>query len=118
MTLPKHERSGVTPNAACAPPRPSRKPVMTSSKISSAPAESHADRKPSRNPGTGATMPMFAATGSTITAATSTPTSGTTLYGTTTVSATLAAVTPADPGRPRVATPLPASASSASLWPW
>ena len=54
---------------------------------------------------------MFAATGSTITAATSTPTSGTTLYGTTTVSATAARVTPADPGSPRVATPLPAAAS-------
>ncbi len=61
---------------------------------------------------------MFAATGSTITAATSSAISGTTLYGTTTVSATLAFVTPAEPGRPSVATPLPASASNASLWPW
>ena len=50
MTLPKHQRSGRTPDHAEAPPSPSRNPVMTSSKISSAPAASHAARSPSRNP--------------------------------------------------------------------
>ena len=40
------------------------------------------------------------------------------LYGTTIVSATVPAVTPAEPGRPSVATPLPAATSSASTWPW
>ena len=40
------------------------------------------------------------------------------LYGNTIVSAVAAPVTPGDEGRPNVATPEPASASSASLWPW
>ena len=43
---------------------------MTSSKTSSAPTASHAARRPSRKPGAGATRPMFAATGSTMTQAT------------------------------------------------
>ena len=91
---------------------------MTSSKTSSAPAASHAARRPSKNPGTGGTRPMFAATGSTITHATDRSISGTTLYGATTVSATAPAGTPADPGRPSVATPLPPPASRPSEWPW
>ena len=62
--------------------------------------------------------PMLAATGSTITAATSGPSSGTTLYGTTIVSATAPAGTPAVPGSPSVATPLPPAASRASVAPW
>ena len=53
MTLPKHHRSGVTPDHAVAPPGPSRKPVMTSSKISSAPTASQAARRPARKPGRG-----------------------------------------------------------------
>ena len=114
ITLPKHHRSGRTPRSSDAPPAPRRNPVMTSSKISSAPARSHAWRSPSRNPATGATSPMLAATGSTMTAATSAPISGTTLYGTTRVSATAAAGTPADAGSPSVATPLPPPASSPS----
>ncbi len=61
---------------------------------------------------------MFAATGSTITAATCSSSSGTTLYGTTIVLATALAGTPAVPGRPRVATPLPPAASNASVAPW
>ena len=36
--LPSTVRSGVTPNRSCAPPRATRKPVITSSKTSSAPA--------------------------------------------------------------------------------
>ena len=79
MTLPKHHRSGVTPDQPVAPPGPSRKPVITSSKMSRAPAASQAARSPSRNPGAGATRFMFAATGSTITQATRSSSSGTTL---------------------------------------
>ena len=91
ITLPKHHRSGRTPDEAMAPPSPIRNPVMTSSNTSSAPAASHAARSPSRNPGAGGTRPMLAATGSTITQATRSSSSGTTLYGATTVSATAAA---------------------------
>ena len=79
MTLPKHHRSGVTPDQAVAPPGPSRKPVMTSSKIRSAPAASHAARSASRKPGAGRTRFMLAATGSTITQATRSSSAGTTL---------------------------------------
>jgi hypothetical protein len=68
---------------------------------------------------------MLAATGSTNSAAMSDPkrsnassTARSSLKGTTTVSATVPSVTPADPGRPSVATPLPAATSSASTWPW
>ncbi len=78
---------------------------------------SHAARSPSRKPGAGATTPMFAAIGSTITAATSLPISGTTLYGTTSVLATASSGTPAVPGKPSVATPLPPAASNASVAP-
>ena len=52
-TLPKHHRSGVTPSRPDAPDRLNRKPVITSSKISSAPALVHAARRPSRKPGAG-----------------------------------------------------------------
>ena len=37
-TLPKIERSGVMPKRSCAPPGPTRKPVITSSHTRSAPA--------------------------------------------------------------------------------
>ncbi len=62
---------------------------------------------------------MLAAIGSTSTAAKScsanaASTAGMSLYGTTTVSATAPGVTPAEPGMPRVARPLPAATSSAS----
>ncbi len=60
---------------------------------------------------------MLAATGSTITHATSALSSGTALYGTTRVSATAALATPAEAGRPSVATPLPPPARSPALWP-
>ena len=61
---------------------------------------------------------MLAATGSTITAATDSSRAGTWLYGTTRVSATAPAGTPAVPGIPSVATPLPPAASRASVAPW
>ena len=49
--FPSVVKSGVTPNRVCAPPRATRKPVMTSSKISRAPCSVHSSRSPSRNPG-------------------------------------------------------------------
>ena len=61
---------------------------------------------------------MLAAIGSRITHATDSSSCGTTLYGTTSVSATAPFGTPAVPGRPSVATPLPPAASSASVAPW
>ncbi len=70
ITLPNAVRSGVTSYLAWAPPVSRRNPVITSSKISRAPTRSHSARRPSRNPGCGATTPMLAATGSTMTAAT------------------------------------------------
>ena len=118
ITLPKVVRSGRTPYTPCAPPAPRRNPVITSSNTNSAPTRSHSARRPSRNPGFGATTPMLAATGSTNTAATRSSSSGTSLYGTTSVLATALAGTPAVPGRPRVATPLPPAANSASVAPW
>ena len=60
---------------------------------------------------------MFAATGSTITAATSLSSVGTTLYGSTHVFATASSGTPAVPGRPSVANPLPPAANNASVAP-
>ena len=66
-------RSGRTPYSSCAPPAATRKPVITSSKISSAPLASHTRRSVSRKPRRGGTTPMFAATGSTITHAISWP---------------------------------------------
>ena len=47
MILPSTVRSGRTPKRACAPPRPTRNPVITSSKISSAPS---ARRQVARGP--------------------------------------------------------------------
>ncbi len=79
MTLPKHQTSGTTPVVSVAPPTATRKPVMTSSNSSRAPAASHAFRRPSRKPGAGGTRPMLAATGSTQTTATSSVISGTSL---------------------------------------
>ena len=68
MTLPKQREVGRDAETLLAPrPTPRRNPVITSSKISSAPTRSHAARSPSRKPGAGGTRPMLAATGSTIT---------------------------------------------------
>ena len=117
ITFPKHVRSGRMSYFPCAPPVPKRNPVITSSKTSSAPTRSHSARSPSRNPGAGATSPMLAATGSTNTAATSSSRVGTTLYGNTQVFATASSGTPAVPGSPKVAMPLPPAANSASVAP-
>ena len=51
-------------------------------------------------------------------AAKSASTAARSLNGATSVSATVAGVTPGESGRPSVATPEPAAASSASAWPW
>ena len=75
--LPRIVRSGVTPKRSCAPPRATRKPVITSSKTSSAPAASQSIRSASRKPGAGGTQPMFPATGSTRIAASPSPYSAT-----------------------------------------
>ena len=63
--FPRIVRSGGTPKRSCAPPRATRKPVITSSKTSSAPDASQSARSASRKPGAGGTQPMFPATGST-----------------------------------------------------
>ena len=69
MILPSVVRSGGFRSAACAPPSATRNPVITSSKISSAPCRAVSSRSASRNPGAGGTQPMLPTTGSTITAA-------------------------------------------------
>ncbi len=68
---------------------------------------------------------MLPAAASVMTAAISSPcaakaasTAATSLYGSTIVSLAAAPVTPGESGRPSVATPEPAAASSASTWPW
>jgi hypothetical protein len=48
MILPNVDKSGVMPNRSCAPPRASRKPVITSSKISNAPLACVMSRRNSR----------------------------------------------------------------------
>ena len=67
----------MTPYRSCAPPRATRKPVITSSKTSSAPLASHSARSASRKPGAGGTTPMLPATGSTRIAASPSPYSAT-----------------------------------------
>ena len=64
-------RSGSTPVSSWAPPALTRKPVMTSSKTSSAPCSVASPRNSSRNPHAGRTRPMLAGYGSASTAASS-----------------------------------------------
>ncbi len=66
MIFPSVVRSGRTPETSCTPPRATRKPVMTSSKISTAPCRSQTLRSASRKPGAGSTMFMLPAMGSTM----------------------------------------------------
>jgi hypothetical protein len=65
--------SGVMSYSDCAPPSATRKPVMTSSKASSAPCCVHNRRMVCRNSGVARTRFMLPATGSTITQAMSSP---------------------------------------------
>ena len=64
-------RSASTPSSSWAPPRATRKPEITSSRISSAPCSSASRRSSARKPSTGGTTPMFAGSGSARIAATS-----------------------------------------------
>ncbi len=119
--------SGTVPSASRPhhPAGPTRKPVRTSSTMSSAPCACVISASARLKPGSGASTPMFAAADSTITAAmrsecssNAARTASRSLYGSTRVCAAVSAVMPALPGRARVATPEPASASSESEWPW
>ena len=65
--------SGSIPYRSWAPPAATRKPVITSSKISSTPWRAVASRRRARYPGAGGTRPMLPTTGSRITAAISDP---------------------------------------------
>ena len=53
ITLASVVRSGLTPVRPCTPCGPTRKPVITSSKISSAPCAVQTSRRPSRKPAAG-----------------------------------------------------------------
>ena len=48
MALPSTVRSGSTPSSPCAPPGPTRNPVITSSKISTVPVSSQSSRTAAR----------------------------------------------------------------------
>ena len=62
--------SGRSPQRRVAPPGPAEK-VWVSSTTSSVPVASHAARTPSKNPGSGRTIPMLVSAGSVSTQATS-----------------------------------------------
>ena len=64
MTLPMIVRSASTPVSSWAPPRATRKPLITSSSTSSAPVASARSRSSSRKPSRGGTRPMLAGSGS------------------------------------------------------
>ena len=131
MTLPNTLRSGAKPGMArayrlCAPPSATRKPVITSSKTSSAPCaraqlaqalhEGHArahevhvagDRLDHRRRRSSSPWRANASSSA-----------ATLLYSRTSVCWTTASGTPALVGWPKVARPEPALTSSASAWPW
>src|SRR2546426_1185921 len=67
MILPMVVRSGRIAYNSCAPPKAMRKPVMTSSKMSTHLSRSVIVRRASRYPRAGGTQPMLPTTGSTIT---------------------------------------------------
>ncbi len=113
------------PYSACAPPSATRKPVITSSKISTLPCRSHTARSVSRNPGAGSTQFMLPATGSTMmqaislpTAANSSCTCALSLKARVSVCAASSFGTPGEVGTPKVSAPEPALTSSESEWPW
>ena len=97
MTLPNVCRSADQPSRRPSSPHqpeyPTRKPVRTSSWMSSAPCVSVMRRSAALKPGSGGTTPMLAGAASVMTAAMRSPcsanaasTASTSLYGTTTVS--------------------------------
>mmetsp|Transcript_26294 Transcript_26294/g.52771 ORF Transcript_26294/g.52771 Transcript_26294/m.52771 type:complete len:213 (-) Transcript_26294:543-1181(-) len=125
MTLPNVERSGVMPQCCWAPPYEIRKPVITSSKTSTAPLSSHTWRSSVRNSLSGTMKPELPTTPSRITpetsplfASKSALTDSMSLYVATRVEADAPAVTPGESGRPSVATPEPAATRKESAWPW
>ena len=125
ITLPKVNRSASTGSRPYQPAALTRNPVITSSMINNAPCRAVISRRPALNPGSGAIAPMLPAAASVIRQAISLPNSAKhastaprSLYGRTIVSAVCAPVTPGVSGRPKVTTPEPAAASSASTWPW
>ena len=125
ITLPSVVRSGRTPYSAWAPPGATRNPVITSSKMSTAPCSSQHSRSASRKPGTGGTQFMFPATGSTITPAIRSPsfanasrTPPVSLKARVSVCSASAAGTPGEVGTPNVSAPEPAFTSSESPCPW
>ena len=118
-------RSAATPSRPYHPAAVTRNPVITSSLMNSAPYSSQSAFSPALNPGSGGTTPMLAAAASVMTQAIVSPTSSKaactrarSLYGRTIVSAALAPVTPGVSGSPKVTSPEPALASSASTCPW
>jgi hypothetical protein len=113
------------PSTPCAPCSPTRKPVITSSKISSAPCWVQRSRQRWANSGVARTKFMLPAMASIIRQAMSLPCSekassswATLLYSSTMVCCTTSGGTPAEVGLPKVARPEPAFTSSASAWPW
>src|SRR3954463_12981377 len=91
MTFPKVNRSASTGSSPYQPERETRKPVMTSSRISSAPCAAVIRRSAELNPSSGGTTPMLPAAASLMTQAMSLPrsaktasTAGASLYGSTT----------------------------------
>lgn len=98
---------------------------MTSSEMYSAPFARHRSARPWLKPSSGGTTPMLPGDASVMTQATwpsfaanAARTASRSLYGTTMVSPAWAPVTPGVSGSPKVATPEPAAASSASTCPW
>ena len=67
--------SGITPKNSWPPPRANRNPVITSSKISSAPCSRVRSRSNCRKPSSGRMQPVFSITGSVMTAAIWSPSS-------------------------------------------
>mmetsp|Transcript_13061 Transcript_13061/g.29669 ORF Transcript_13061/g.29669 Transcript_13061/m.29669 type:complete len:244 (+) Transcript_13061:280-1011(+) len=125
MTLPKVERSGSMPKYFCAPPYEMRKPVITSSKTSTAPSFLVSSRSPTRNSLSGTMKPELPTTGSRMTpaisslfASKSALTDSRSLYLATSVLSAAPLVTPGESGRPSVITPEPAATRNESAWPW
>ena len=130
ITLPSTVMSGRKPGKAwaytlCALPSATRKPVITSSKTSSAPCWVHSSRQRFMKGTWARTKFMLPAMGSIIKQAISAPCSvkassscAKLLYSSTSVSCTTSAGTPALVGLPKVARPEPALTSRASAWPW
>ena len=82
ITLPKHQMSGVQPSGCPDRPQPpvavARKPVSTSSQISSAPWRRVISRRNALKPSAGSTTPMLQGTASVMSAAMRSPCSANT----------------------------------------